>query len=72
LPIFLTFLISHLVLFRDSEILPPAGLAKGMVDWVSNARLGKFRLILLANRVLLDWIVGLLNPDCNPIWWIGL
>jgi len=26
----------------------------------------------LANRVLLDWIAGLLNPDCNPIWWIGL
>ncbi len=23
-------------------------------------------------RVLLDWIAGLLNPDCNPIWWIEL
>jgi len=23
-------------------------------------------------RVLLDWIAGFLNPDCNPIWWIGL
>ncbi len=23
-------------------------------------------------RVLLDWIAGLLNLDCNPIWWIGL
>jgi len=23
-------------------------------------------------RVLLDWIGGLLNPDCNPIQWIGL
>jgi len=19
-----------------------------------------------------DWIAGLLNPDCNPIWWIAL
>jgi hypothetical protein len=27
---------------------------------------------LPATRVLLDWIVGLLNSDCNPIWWIGL
>ncbi len=23
-------------------------------------------------RVLLDWIAGLLNLDCNPILWIGL
>jgi hypothetical protein len=21
---------------------------------------------------LLDWIAGLLNPDCNPVWWNGL
>jgi hypothetical protein len=24
------------------------------------------------SRVLLDWIARLINPDCNPIWWIGL
>jgi len=23
-------------------------------------------------RVLLDWIAGLLNPDCNPFWWIWI
>jgi len=28
--------------------------------------------INLLGRVLLDWIAGLFNPDCNPIWWIGL
>jgi len=29
-------------------------------------------LVVSIDRVLLDWIAGLLNPDCNPIWWIGL
>ncbi len=28
--------------------------------------------VFLPYRVLLDWIAGLLNPDCNPVWWIGL
>jgi len=23
-------------------------------------------------RLMLDWIAGLHNPDCNPIWWIEL
>jgi hypothetical protein len=27
---------------------------------------------LLVGRVLLDWIAGLINPDFNLIWWIGL
>ncbi len=28
--------------------------------------------LVLPIRVLLDWIAGLLNLDCNPVWWIGL
>jgi len=27
---------------------------------------------VVVTRVLLDWIAGLFNPDCNPYWWIGL
>jgi len=30
------------------------------------------RLQSVQTRVLLDWIGGLTNPDCNPFCWIGL
>jgi len=39
---------------------------------VSNEAILTKSAVLYILRLLLDWIAGLLNPDCNPIWRIGL
>ncbi len=44
---------------------------KLLLSFANHLKFYQFKIICLC-RVLLDWIAGLLNPDCNPVWWIGL
>ena len=44
-----------------------------MLWWViKKASFWSFITGIIVPRVLLDWIAGLFNPDCNPFCWIGV
>ncbi len=57
--------------YRENRVLNQGTVARLLT---LKAQGGHKRLPLNCSvtRVLLDWIAGLLNPDCNPVWLIGL
>ncbi len=40
-------------------------------DKMTRNFLHSYKKVLVQPGIQLDWIAGLLNPDCNPVWWIG-